>query len=118
MEYKQLVEQIDQRHQRLTRLAGQRQEYEQSLARFIRWFDDQHDKICTPLIPPFIPLKIIDLERLLKKSRVSTNSCEELEPIRRYPSDLVRRRHISSTRQSSFETERKERKRGVVTLSE
>jgi hypothetical protein len=68
MEYKQLVEQIDQRHERLIRLAEQRQEYEQSISRFLRWFDEQQHFLSTD---SSIPLKITDLERLLKKSHES-----------------------------------------------
>ena len=69
MEYKQLVEQIDQRQERLSRLAEHRQEYEQSVSRLVRWFDEQQHFLSTD---PTIPLKITDLERLLKKSQVRT----------------------------------------------
>lgn len=67
MEYNQLVEQIDQRYERVSRLAEQRQEYEQSVSRFLRWFDEQQHFLSTD---PSIPLKTADLERLLKKSQV------------------------------------------------
>jgi lipoate-protein ligase A len=44
MEYKKLVEQIDERHERLIRLAEQRHEYEQSISRLVRWFDEQEEE--------------------------------------------------------------------------
>ena len=71
MEYKQLREQIDQRHERLTRLIEQRRDYDQSVVRLIRWFDEQQDFLATDSA---IPLKINDLERLQKRSQVSHSS--------------------------------------------
>jgi hypothetical protein len=70
MDYEQLVEQIDQYHERLTQLAEQRQDYGQSISRFVRWFNEQRHLFS---IDPSSPLKINDLERLLKKSQARVN---------------------------------------------
>ncbi|CAF1432108.1 unnamed protein product, partial [Rotaria sordida] len=64
VELEQLHEQIEKRIERLNSLIHQRQELDQTYNRFIVWFEDKQRLISSDQT---IPLKAIEIERLLKK---------------------------------------------------
>ncbi|CAF4548248.1 unnamed protein product, partial [Rotaria sp. Silwood2] len=64
VELEQLQEQIEKRHERLNSLIHQRQELDQTYDRFIIWFEDKQ-RLISP--DQTIPLKTMEIERLLKK---------------------------------------------------
>lgn len=64
---KELIEQIDQRQERLTRLMNKRQEYEQILHRLTHWYEDKQRLITSEWI---LPLKITDMERFGKRYEI------------------------------------------------
>lgn len=64
---KELIDQIDQRQERLTRLMNKRQEYEQILHRLTHWYEDKQRLITSEWI---LPLKTTDMERFGKRYEI------------------------------------------------
>ncbi|CAF4270157.1 unnamed protein product, partial [Rotaria magnacalcarata] len=64
VELEQVKEQVEKRYERLNTLIQQRQELDQTYDRFMIWYDDKQRLIPTDTT---IPLKTVEVERLLKK---------------------------------------------------
>lgn len=82
LELNEVIGQIDQRQERLTRLMTKRQEYEQILHRLSHWYEDKQRLITSEWI---LPLKINDMDRFGKRYQIN----DELELQRKHLERLI-----------------------------